>query len=107
MSRGIREQLPNRRRHEIVEFEHGGICYTAGIGRFADGRVAEIFVNGGKPGCQAENAARDAGILASIALQRGATAADLQHSLPRLNNGCAAGPVGHVLDLLSGNSQEQ
>ena len=31
-----RERLPNRRGHELLDFEHGGIRYTVGIGRFAD-----------------------------------------------------------------------
>jgi hypothetical protein len=37
----IRERLPNRRRAELLDFEHGGLSYTAGISRFADGRIAE------------------------------------------------------------------
>lgn len=107
MHADTRERLPNRRRHEVLEFEFGGLTYTAGIGRFADGRLAEVFLNTAKPGSQAENAARDAAILASLALQRGATAADLRHSLPRLNNGQAAGPVGHVLELISQDGESR
>ncbi len=95
-----RRRLPDRRTHEIVEFDHGGVRFVAGVGRFADGRLAEIFVNGGKAGCEAENAARDAGILASIALQHGATVQELRHSLVRLSNGQGAGPVGQLLDLI-------
>ena len=32
-----RKRLPNRRAHELLDFEHTGISYTAGIGRFEDG----------------------------------------------------------------------
>jgi hypothetical protein len=39
-----RQRLPSRSEHEVVEFEHGGIHYTAGAGRFEDGRLAEIFL---------------------------------------------------------------
>jgi hypothetical protein len=39
-----RERLPNRRAHELVTFEHDGIGYTAGLGRFEDGRFGEIFL---------------------------------------------------------------
>ncbi len=95
-----RRTLPNRRTHEVVEFDHGGVRFVAGVGRFLDGTVAEVFMSAGKPGCQAENSARDAGILASLALQHGATVDDLRHSLVRLNNGAAAGPIGALFDLL-------
>jgi hypothetical protein len=29
-----RERLPNRRQHELISFQHAGINYVAGIGRF-------------------------------------------------------------------------
>jgi hypothetical protein len=29
-----RERLLNRRLHEVVQFEHGGFTYVAGIGQF-------------------------------------------------------------------------
>jgi hypothetical protein len=45
-----RRRLPNRREHELIDFEHGGIRYTAVIGRFNDGALAEIFLNTGKHG---------------------------------------------------------
>jgi hypothetical protein len=40
-----RRWLPNRRCHELLSFEHGGIYYTAGFGRFENGDLAEIFLN--------------------------------------------------------------
>jgi hypothetical protein len=40
-----RERLPNRRGHELLSFEHGGIHYIAGVGRFENGDLAEIFLN--------------------------------------------------------------
>src|SRR5215831_1559362 len=67
-----RERLPNRRHHESFAFEHAGIRYTAGIGRFNDGQLAEVFLNGAKCGTDADTAAKDAAIVASIALQSGA-----------------------------------
>jgi hypothetical protein len=36
-----RERLPNRRGHELLDFEHAGIRYTVGAVRFPDGRLAE------------------------------------------------------------------
>jgi hypothetical protein len=40
-----RERLSNRRAAEKFDFEHGGRKWTATIGRFPDGRVAEIFIH--------------------------------------------------------------
>ena len=31
-----RARLPNRRGHELLDFEHSGIKYTLGAGRFED-----------------------------------------------------------------------
>jgi len=47
---GSRRRLSNRREHELIDFEHGGIRYTAGVGRFEDGTLAEIFLNTAKQG---------------------------------------------------------
>jgi hypothetical protein len=44
--------------------------------------------------------------LASLALQRGATVADLRHSLTRLNSGRAAGPIGRLLELVADEGGE-
>ena len=49
-SRAQRQRLPNRRCHEVIQFEHGGFTYIAGIGRFDDGRLAEVFLTAAKTG---------------------------------------------------------
>lgn len=84
-----RERLPNRRAHELLDFEHGGFRYIGGIGRFEDGRLAEVFLNVAKSGTAIENHARDAAITASIALQYGTP------------HGSASGALGKLLDLLA------
>jgi hypothetical protein len=66
-----RERLPNRRGHELLDFEHGGIRYTAGVGHFADGRLAEIFLNTAKHGTAVDTNARDAAVVVSLLLQHG------------------------------------
>jgi hypothetical protein len=48
-----RERLPNRREAETFDVEAGGLRYRATIGRYADGRLAEIFVVNHKAGSQA------------------------------------------------------
>src|ERR1051326_6184399 len=97
-----RRILPNRRRHELIDFEHDGICYTAGIGRFDNGDVAEIFLSTNRPGSAAETAARDAAIVCSIALQFGADLGTIKHALTRIEHGLAAGPLGRALHLGGG-----
>jgi ribonucleoside-diphosphate reductase alpha chain len=94
-----RRRLPYRRPVEVIEFENGGIHYLAGIGRFADGSVAEIFLDGPKIGSAAQIAARDAAICASLCLQHGVTADDLLHSLERNPNGEPRGPLGKALSV--------
>src|SRR5262245_37488147 len=64
-------RLPDRRASEVFELELGGLHYTATISRFADGRVAEIFLQNHKPGSQSDSNARDSAIAASLALQHG------------------------------------
>jgi hypothetical protein len=56
-----RKQLPNRRVHGLPEFEHGGFRFTVGFGRFGDGSLAEVFLNGTKIGTPIDVNSRDAG----------------------------------------------
>jgi len=95
-----RETLPNRRRGEVFAFEHDGITYRANVSRFADGRLAEIFLNGGeKPNTAVAVIGHDLAVTASLALQFGFPADTLRKALLRLSNGSAAGPLGRLLDL--------
>ena len=43
-----RERLPNRRLGETFELEVAGLRYTATVGRFPDGRIAELFLQNHK-----------------------------------------------------------
>ena len=61
-----RERLPNRRVSELVDFEHGGRRWTLTVGRFADGRVGEVFLDTPKASAIGEIAA-DAAIAPSVA----------------------------------------
>src|SRR6202048_5160422 len=87
-----RVRLPNRRGHELLSFEHGGIRYTAGIGRFEDGALAEIFINTAKHGTAVDVNARDAAVAASLLLQYGCPADTLSRALTRNSDGSAKGP---------------
>jgi hypothetical protein len=96
-----RERLPNRREHTVINFTTAdGFQYTAGLGYFDDGRLAEIFLNAEKVGTAIETAARDSAVVASLALQHGVPADTIRHALTRNSNGDASGPLGKLLDLL-------
>jgi len=73
----------------------GGQFYTGGIGRFDDGRIAEIFINGAKVGSAAEANAQDAAIVASLALQHGCPVGTIRHALAR--SGGSTGPLATLL----------
>ena len=92
--------LPNRRGHELLDFEHAGIQYTVGIGRFDDGSVAEVFLNTSKHGTAVDVNARDAAVAASLVLQHGCPADTLRKALTRNSDGSASGPLARALDLL-------
>jgi hypothetical protein len=96
-----RQRLSNRREHELFDFVHGGFVFTAGIGRFPDGRLAEIFLNSSsKTGTAIDVTARDAAIVVSLALQRGVTPDELRRALTRNGAGSAGGPLAAVLDMI-------
>jgi hypothetical protein len=92
-----RERLPNRRAAELIDFGHAGRKWTATVGRFADGRIAEVFLDTPKASAIGELAA-DAAIVASLALQSGCQLETLRHALAGRN----AGPLGAALGLVNG-----
>ena len=96
-----RQRLPNRRAHELLSFEHGGIRYTAGVGRFKNGDLAEIFLNTRKHGTAVDVNARDAAVAASLLLQHGCHVDTLRKALTRNSDGSASGPLARALALLA------
>jgi hypothetical protein len=101
----IRHRLPNRRGHELLSFEHGGVHYTAGVGRFDIGELAEIYLTTAKQGTAVDVNARDAAIAASLLLQYGCPADTLRKALTRNSDGSASGPLARALDLLATEQQ--
>ena len=91
-----RERLPDRRGAELVDFEHGGRRFTATVGRFNDGRIAELFIDGPKEAPIVE-LAQESAIVASLALQSGCRFETLRHALAGRN----AGPLGAALALIN------
>ena len=97
-----RERLPNRRAREAIRFEHGGFEFVAGVGRYPDGRLGEIFIAANaKSGTAIEAWARDSAILASIAIQYGTPLETVRHALSRDEADNAASPLGALLDILA------
>ena len=97
----FRQRLPNRRAHELLSFEHAGIRFTAGVGRYEDGRLAAIFLNSAKHGTAVDVNARDAAVAASLLLQHGCHVDTLRRALTRNNDGSASGPLARALHLLA------
>lgn len=96
-----RELLPNRREIETFRFEHKGIKHFASFSRFPDGRIAEVFLDAGKIGSDAQSYARDAAVVLSIALQFGADIQTMKNSVTRNDDSTPAGPIGVLLDMLA------
>jgi len=91
----VRARLPDRRPSISFEFECAGLHYVATISRFADGKLAEIFIGNHKSNSSADLNARDCGVLASIALQLGAPVEVIRNAL------CPTGPLATALDLIA------
>jgi hypothetical protein len=97
-----RKRLPQRRLHQVVDFQHAGYGYTAGLGFFETGELGEIFINvPGRSGSAIEVFARDAAILASIGLQHGACLDVIRRALTRNSDGSAGSPLGAILDEIA------
>jgi ribonucleoside-diphosphate reductase alpha chain len=95
-----RQRLPNRRRSEVVCFDHEGHRFRGSISRFADGRIAEVFLHTEKPDTGVAVVGHDLAVAASLALQHGCPVDTLRRALSRLSNGDAAGPLGALLDIV-------
>jgi hypothetical protein len=96
-----RERLPNRRSNETLGFEHDGSRYRLSIGFFPDDRPGEIFLNHDRSDSLLDALASDAAILASLALQHGASLQDIRHALRRNSRGEPASPIGAALDRIA------
>jgi len=91
-----REALPNRRLADVVSFSLNERSWAAAAGRFSDGRLAEIFLDTDKES-EIADAAREAAILTSLALQHGASLETIRHAL----DGRTVSPVGAALALFA------
>lgn len=102
-----REHLPNRRASETFGFTHYDIAFTATTSRYADGRLAEIFLDSNKAGSAVDAVARDAAVVCSIALQYGAPISVIRTALLRdtQNNPCS--PLAAALDQITKQKEQR
>jgi hypothetical protein len=95
-----RERLPNRRAAETFTVDCRGLVFTCSVGRFADDRLAEIFLRGDKASSAVDAAAKDSAVGCSLGLQHGVPLETIRHALLRDARGVAASPLGSALDLV-------
>lgn len=102
-----REVLPNRREAETFAFSYAldvgqtPFRFIATVGRYPDGRIAEVFLNAVKNGTPVDHSVRDAATVVSLALQHGTSLDTVRHAMGRRPNGEAMSPIGACLDILA------
>ena len=105
MTMTARTPLPQRRRSETFDIEHGGqrLKYSVTIGYYGGPGAlpGEVFVSGSKSGSDAEANARDAAVILSIALQYGVPLETIKHALTREADGSPSTIIGAVVDRLA------
>jgi len=98
----MRESLPNRRSATNLNFEHETMRYILTFSRFADGRIAEIFLNTSmKAGSMADVSVQDGAVLVSLALQHGCPIQIMKDAIKRNPNGTPQSPLGMAIDIIS------
>ena len=97
-----RRRLPDRRNSTTFAFVCGPHRYIATVSLFpGTDRLAEIFLGNGRAGSDADTAAKDSAIVASISLQHGAPVDAIRKALLRDGQGNASSPLGVALDLVA------
>jgi hypothetical protein len=95
-----RKRLPHRRAAETIAFERDGARFEMTAGFYPDGRLGEIFLSADRANSLLDFLMSDAAILASIAMQYGATLEELQHAMKRDSRGKPSSPIGEALDRI-------
>ena len=101
----LRERLPDRRESETYDVHFGGKRFHVTLGRYPDGRPAEVFLHGHKVGSDLDLLFDDVAVLFSRLLQHGDTPDALAAGLGRLGDGQApASLLGTVAAALAGET---
>jgi hypothetical protein len=104
-----RERLPSRREATVLEVLHrrvdgGTQRFVIMAGRYDDGRIAEVFIDSGKPTSDSAYLAQDAALILSIAFQHQVPVEALRASVGRGEGGAPHTIIGAVLDALAGEA---
>jgi hypothetical protein len=100
-AQAMRDRLPNRRAAITTAFERDGARFEMTAGFYPDGRPGEIFLNADRANSLLDFLMSDAAILASIAMQYGASLDELRHAMKRDTRGEASSPIGTALDRIT------
>ena len=101
-----RAVLRNRRSHEAFDFVFSrgphdmGTSYTVGLGRYDDGRPAEVFLDCHKLSSAMTDDARDVAVSLSIQLQHGVPLGVLAAAVARHEDGRPCGLTGRLIEAL-------
>ena len=96
-----RRILPQRRASETFDLRFWSQNFTITVGRYPDGMIGEVFIDGGKTGQDVQSTARDAAVVISLALQHGVPIEAIRHAVTRNSNGEAASILGATVDCLA------
>lgn len=104
----MRARLPTRRPCERITITHGNMTLHVTVGRYWSrdglsieiGEIAETFIKGGKVGSAFADAVNASAVMASIALQHGATLEELYDALPKDDAGQPAEPLGAAFQAI-------
>ena len=96
----MRRTLPQRRAAETFTLRFWSQNFTITIGRYSDGVIGEVFIDGGKTGQDIQSTARDAAVVLSLALQHGTPIETIRHAVTRNGSGEAASILGATVDCL-------
>ena len=100
-ARHDRRTLPQRRASETFDLRFWNQNFTVTVGRYPDGTIGEVFIDGGKTGQDIQSTARDAAVVLSLALQHGAPIEAIRHAVTRNGSGEAASILGATVDRLA------
>jgi hypothetical protein len=103
LSPATRRRLQQRRRAETFDLLFRNQITTVTAGFYADDTLGEVFIDGGKTGNDIESIARDAGVLLSLALQRGVFPETIRDAVTRGASEEPASILGAVVDCISTN----
>jgi ribonucleoside-diphosphate reductase alpha chain len=96
-----RTRLANRRASTTFAFQCEAHRYTATVSYFANGQLAEVFINSGRAGSNLDAVARDSAILASLGLQFGIPLDVIRRALLRDSANAPSSPLGVALDIVA------